>query len=450
MVGKTIMTLRHIAYFWVTVGFLTAMPSYGQDIVIKHVTLLDGTGSAPFVDVWVATEGDRIQAIGTGAAPSGKVEINGSGKFLIPGLIDAHVHVGGGRLRVAEGTDAEARHTAVVSSLHGYLYSGVTTVFDSGNLADFIFPLRQQERDNEIQSPRIYATGGVVTSLGGYGSGPGATVIGGENDLVVLDQHLDHQPDMVKILLDPQGRRGTPEAPIFTQDLLTKVVQRIHARGIRTTVHIPTEAEARLAIESGIDALAHLPARSDMSDEFVGYATARGIPMATTLAVFSNIARVADNPEMFDAPLYQATLTTADRVKRKTTERQRYMSSGMSSFFSGMLPAMQRNLYSLYQGGAILALGTDRSVGPATHQELRLLVDSGLPEADVIRIATLNAAAYLGLDSDLGSIEVGKLADMVLLSADPLEDIDNAQLISAVVKGGKVIDRQALQLPVNQ
>ena len=111
---------------------------------------------------------------------------------------------------------------------------------------------------------------------------------------------------------------------------------------------------------------------------------------------------------------------------------------------------MQRNLYSLYQGGAILALGTDRSVGPATHQELRLLVDSGLPEADVIRIATLNAAAYLGLDSDLGSIEVGKLADMVLLSADPLEDIDNAQLISAVVKGGKVIDRQALQLPVNQ
>lgn len=444
------MKIRHIAYLWTIVGLLTPMPSYGQDLVIKHVTLIDGTGGAPVSDAWVETNGDRIRAIGTGAAPAGAIEIDGRGQYLIPGLIDAHVHVGGGRLRAAENTDPDSRHQAVVSSLHGYLYSGVTTVYDSGNLPEFIFPLRRMERDGEIQSPRIFATGGVVTFPGGYGSGEGATLIGSVDDLDKLDQHLEYDPDMVKILLDPQGRRGIPEAPIFTQELLTKVVQRIHARGIRATVHIPAEAEARLAIEAGVDALAHLPARTAMSDDFVLYAKTRGVPIATTLAVFSNIARVAENPEMFDTPLYQATLTPADRAKRKTTERQRYISSGMSSFFSGMLPAMQGHLFALYEGGVTLALGTDRSVGAATHQELSLLVESGLPNAEVIRIATSNAAQYLGLGADLGAIEVGKLADMVLLSADPSKDIGNVQMISAVVKAGKVIDRQTLDLPINR
>ncbi len=171
--------------------------------------------------------------------------------------------------------------------------------------------------------------------------------------------------------------------------------------------------------------------------------------MATTLAVFSNIARVADEPEMFDTALYEAVLTSEDRSNRKTAERQRYISSGMSSFFSGMLPAMQKNMMSLHDGGVTLALGTDRSVGPATHQELRLLSDSGIPEAEIIRVATLNAAIYIGLEADLGSIEVGKLADMVLLSADPLEDIGNVRLISKVIKDGKVVDRQSLDLPIN-
>ena len=204
-----------------------------------------------------------------------------------------------------------------------------------------------------------------------------------------------------------------------------------------------------MAIEAGIDALAHPAARSEMSMDFPRYAAAKGIPISTTLTVFSNIAKVADNPAMFDSPLFRATLPEDERDRQKTSERERYISSGMSSFFARMLPSMQKNIKATYDGGATLALGTDRSFGPTLHQELELIVETGIPPAAALRIATLNAAVYLGMEADLGSIETGKLADMVLLSANPAEDITNAQRIVSVFKDGKQINLSSLDIPIN-
>lgn len=423
-----------------------------QSIVIKDVTLFDGTGGEALTNAWVSIEGSHILGVGTEAAPDASLVIDGEGQFLIPGLIDAHVHIGGGRIRAGGDASSEmdARRAAAIPALHGYLYSGVTTVYDSGNFSDFIFPLRDEERPGRIQSPRIYATGGVVAFPGGYGAGPGATVVGSDADFDRLDAHLDYAPDMVKILLDPQGRRGIPEAPVFPNTLLSNVIAYIHRRGIRTTVHIPSEAEARAAIAAGIDALAHLPARSELSDDFIALAGTRGIPMATTLAVFSNIARVANDPEMFDTPLYQAVLPLEERTRQQTVEREHYVSSGMSIFFARMLPGMQQRLLALHQGGAVLALGTDRSFAPTVHQELRLIVESGISPAQALKMATHNAAVYLGLEQNLGSVQPGKLADLVLLAGDPSLDISNSEEIVLVIKNGQVIDREALDVPANK
>lgn len=423
-----------------------------QDITIYGVTLIDGTAGNPVVDAWVSVEGARIQDVGTGEAPQAPIMIDGTGKYLIPGLIDAHVHIGGGRIR-GEGNLADeisARRDAAVPGLHGYLYSGVTSVYDSGNFADFIFPLRSAERVGEIESPRIFATGGVVAFPGGYGAGPGATVIGGVEDFDKLDAHLNYEPDIVKVLLDPQGRRGIPIAPVFSETLLTQIVDYVHERGTRVTVHIPSEAEARLAIAAGVDVLAHLPARTALSDDFIKLATSTRIPMATTLAVFNNISQVATDPGMFDSPLYRAVVPASELERQRTTERDRYMSSGMSAFFARMLPGMQQRLYALYEGGAVLALGTDRSFAPTVHQELKLIVDSGVPEAQALRMATLNAAQYLGLEDTLGSIHPGKFADLVLLAADPTDNIANSEDIVLVIKNGQLVDRDALDVPANK
>ena len=101
------------------------------DLVVSHITLLDGTGGAALENAWVQVTGERISAIGTGSPPSSSTTIDGSGQFLIPGLIDSHVHLGGGRIRAeSSGVTEEisTRRAAAVTSLHGYLYNGVTTV----------------------------------------------------------------------------------------------------------------------------------------------------------------------------------------------------------------------------------------------------------------------------------------------------------------------------------
>jgi imidazolonepropionase-like amidohydrolase len=97
-----------------------------------------------------------------------------------------------------------------------------------------------------------------------------------------------------------------------------------------------------------------------------------------------------------------------------------------------------------------VACGTDQSSGPAVHRELELLAGGGIPPADVIVIATRNSARFLGKLQDLGTVERGKLADLVLLDADPTVDINNAKRITTVIKDGKVIDRSKLDLPVNR
>lgn len=102
------------------------------------------------------------------------------------------------------------------------------------------------------------------------------------------------------------------------------------------------------------------------------------------------------------------------------------------------------------EAGGVLVAGTDQSSGPALHRELELLAMAGIPTADIIRIATLNGAIFLGKERELGSIEEGKIADMVLLAADPLADINNAKQIVEVFKAGRIVDRSRLNLPVNE
>ena len=122
----------------------------------------------------------------------------------------------------------------------------------------------------------------------------------------------------------------------------------------------------------------------------------------------------------------------------------------MSDWARSIWPLISANVRKLYDAGAILALGTDRTVGAMVHQELESIVGLGIPPVQAIRIATLNAAVYIGIDEDLGSIEQGKLADMVLLHADPTANIRNSRSIAAVFKNGRQIDLAVLDLPVNQ
>ena len=134
----------------------------------------------------------------------------------------------------------------------------------------------------------------------------------------------------------------------------------------------------------------------------------------------------------------------------KTVDRKLYIDTGMSPFMKMLAPHAMKNIKRLHEAGAVLALGTDRTLAPMVHQELELLAQSGLSAFDCIQIATLNGAKYVGREKDFGSVEPGKWADLLLLDADPAADVRNFRAIVAVFKGGKKIDRTSLDLPVNR
>lgn len=429
----------------------TAVASQDR-LVITNVTLIDGTGRPPRKDINVFIDGDRISDIRRGSINRSEKKnakvIDGRGKYLIPGLMDVHVHLVGS-IKVSK---AGIRETTVdrdrgLRALNGYLYSGITTIYDSGNIPEFIMGLRDDERAGRISSPRIFATGGIVTYPGSHGSGAGATLVDDWPEaMAALDEHIARQPDMLKLTLEERGWGARPMIPLLPVELMEKIIAYYNDRGIRATAHAASELRARQAIFAGIDSLSHPVITGPISESFARLMGVKKIPMATTLTIGENYSRLAEHPEYLDQPLYQAVLTEDEINDLKTKTSDEYKKRTWTWWMKLMTPIAQDNLRQIHEAGGVLALGTDKSSGPAAHREMELLVAAGIAPLDVIRIATLHGAKFLGLEDELGSIAPGKLADMVLLDADPLADINNAKKINMVIKNGVLVERSRLRV----
>ena len=425
-----------------------------QDLLIENVTLLDGTGAPAVAGAWVAVEDGRITAVDNALleAPEGAVTLNGEGRYLMPGMVDMHIHLRGGVRTPPEGLQDRSHDFGEgIQALHGYLYSGVTTVYDAGNNPDFILALRERERAGEIEGPRIFATGGIVTYPGSHGSSAGATLVDDWPEAKpLLDAHIARNPDVLKLTYEERGWGSRPTIPRLPVDLMQRIVEYYNDRGIRTTVHTSSELRARQAIFAGVDTLAHPIIQGPITEEFAQLMAAKRVPMVTTLTIGENYSRLVEHPEYLDEPLYQATIDPGELENLKTEKRAEYEARPWTWWMKVMTEIAQENVRMIHAAGGVLVAGSDQTSGPAAHRELELLQDAGISPADIIRIATLNGAVFLGMERELGSIEVGKLADLVLLDANPAEDINNAKSIVEVIKGGRVIDRSALDLPINR
>ena len=431
-------------------GILLASSALAQVHIFDNVTLIDGTGGAPRPNMTVVVENDRFTNV-MPTALAAKLDgqrIDGTGKFLIPGLMDMHIHLGGGWELDPEGvrsagSDFEEGRAALAS----YLYSGVTSVYDSGNNPDYIFELRSQERAGEIKSPRIFATGGIVTYPGSHGSGPGYTPVDDWPEAkLALNEHIARKPDILKLTLEERGWGARPMIPLLPLDLMQHIIEYYGDRGIRTTVHASSELRAREAIFAGIDNLSHPVIQGPITDRFAALMGAKKVPMVSTLAIGENYSRLAEHPEYLDQPLYQAALSVQDIQTLKTTTFEEWKARTWTWWMKIMTPVAQENLRKVHAAGGVIVLGTDQTIGAAVHREMELLQDAGISAGDIIRIATLNGALFLGREADLGSIHIGKLADAVLLNSDPTLDVNNAKDIALVMKAGEIIDETTLPL----
>ena len=419
---------------------------------IEHVTLIDGTGRAAQKDMTITVEGDRISAVTPSALarnPAGK-KIDGKGKFLIPGLMDVHIHLRGG-FNVAGKVDAAqapVNREEGVQALASFLYSGVTTVFDAGNRAEHILPLRADERAGKILSPRIFATGNLITYPGSHGDRMAVRVSDFEKDKALLDRHIaEQQPDIVKLTLEEEGWGTRPMITLMPTNLMEQIIRYYNQHGIRTTIHVSSELRSLEAIYAGSDTLAHPVIQGPVSDSFVKLMGAKKTPFASTLTIGENYSRLAEHPEYLDQPLYVASFTATERERLKTQQRAEWQKASWTWWMKLMTPIAQENVRKIDAAGGTVACGTDQTTGASTQRELELLAAAGIAPLEVIKIATHNSAVFLGKADQMGSVEGGKLADLVLLNADPTADINNTKNIAFVMKGGEIIDEGKLPLP---
>ncbi len=456
MTGRSISTISKTSLSIVALAWaLTVGGVAHADILIKNATLYDGTGKAAVKGANILVKGDRIAQVSTSAISAGRAQvIDGTGKFVMPGIFDSHVHVPGGQAGpVTDGVNRKPANNRAeaIPALHAELYSGVTSIYDSGNNEDFIYPLRADEQAGKVISPRIFVAGGVISVPNGYGAGVTALkATTWEETKKGLDAKLAKKPDMLKLIRETQGQFNTKTVKTLTDEQMKQITSYAKEHGVRTTVHASNELNSQASIDNGITALAHSVRNQVLNDSYIKSLVDNKIVVSTTAVGFAMTPpALKGDTSILDGRLFKAEMTEEELAKAKADTLATVKSGAVYVSVAG-LPYARRNLKQLHEAGVILSSGTDRPIGAFTHVELGFLAECGISAFDLIKIATLNGAMYVGREKDLGSIEAGKYADLLVLDADPAADVKNFQAINTVIKAGKKIDLAKLEIPINQ
>jgi len=417
--------------------------------IIRGVTLIDGTDAVPVANAAVVVEGNKITAAGpasTVAAPEGAEKIDATGKFLIPGLMDLHVHLGstgGPGFRPDDYT-----RDRVLQNLNSYLYFGITTVRSVGTERGAGMLLRGEER-RKPTTARMFTAGRGFTAPGGHPSqeiGAIARQPKDEGDARAQVRELAGQGvDLIKIWID--GRRG--QSPKIEAKVIETILDEASKHKIPVHAHIHSLADTRHFLEHGGAGLLHMVRDTeDLPKEMVDHLKTRRIAFVPTLIRQELAWYYRDKPERLDSPDVTGLVTpdTLRAMKEAAASAPAPTDLAKKDFDIAL-----RNSKKLAALGVPIAIGSDGGSqmdlpGLMTHREWELFVQAGFTPIEVIRAATSNAALALGRQDELGSIAAGKLADLVLLDADPTADVTNLKRIHRVMLDGNWVDRGSLRL----
>jgi imidazolonepropionase-like amidohydrolase len=468
-----------------------SMQSRPAMLAISGGTLLDGNGGASVPDSVVLVSDGRIAAAGPRAAipiPAGATLIEAKGKFVLPGLVDTNVHLSlyGG---TADRYETLARYhprqrEIVLEAAQLQLFQGVTTVRDSYGVLPPLLAVRDAIASGRAVGPRILAAGNIVGWGGPYSMSfslireQGLTLFqeqvndeisqGVGEDLVDLDleelraairAYLDKGPDFLKY--GGTAHFARPAFVGFSPEAQNVIVEEAHRRGKVAETHATTPDGLRLAIDAGIDLIQHpetLGTR-ELPDALVRAIVERKIICSMVANTITGDAWKKHLKDREDAERKRAEEEkkepTLRRPRTSAELRQRDAQEGRG------LEMRRKNAQKLIAAGAIVTIGTDnywaaapelsRTPKPETQNHgigsilaIEGLVELGMSPTQAIVAATRNGAiASRGLDQ-FGTLEAGKRADVLILDANPLEDIRNLRRVSAVIRDGRLIDRAKL------
>jgi imidazolonepropionase-like amidohydrolase len=427
-----------------------------EQIAITGGTLIDVRTQQEIKESVILIQGDRIAEVGKAgktAIPPNAHVIDASGKWIVPGYMDMHVHVAG-----EEDLPFEM-----------YLAKGVTTIRDCGGNLTLSRLLREDLDSGQKIGPRYFFAGPILDGIPPVGPEGSFLVDTPERAASAVNFLIDQGVDFIKIY-------NNVKEPEFIEILKTA-----HSRGVRVAGHVPRSLTVTHVVESGMDCLEHvritgrelLTAEEADQLDFLPYAK-REILLWKRFDLNSEKMRklvsfLAQNQVFMDVTLVVDYQLVTDPEQELKNPDNRYLPEKLFEIWKSMpqpeiykVPSelkpvsadafqnRQKFVGLCYQAGARIITGTDGPglgmllPGFALHHEFQMLSEAGMTPGDILRATTIRSAEALGKEQDLGTIEKGKYADLLILQKNPLLDVSNLDSIEKIFKGGQILDPQAL------
>lgn len=395
-----------------------------QTIALTHATVIDGTGNAPQRDTTIVMENGRIRDIGPAAlvqAPAGAAMVDLTGKFIVPGIINAHGHVGANR-------DPQLRQ---------YALYGVTTTTSMSVDDDDIAQFKEEQKRGNLRGARILTVKYRFMSAPNI---PGSEVKTPEGARVKVDEIAAQGADFVKVWVDAQGGRY----PKLTPEFCAAVFDQARKYNKPTMAHIVEYADAKKMVELGVDILAHDVRDRVMDDDFIATLKQRNVSVISTLAREESMFVYGDSPTWLDEPFFRKGLR-GEQAAKLAQKREEQAKDPQRERLKKALEIDEINIKKLVDAGVRVALGTDSGgaldrffiQGFAEHRQMQLMVEAGLTPMQVIQAFSKGASETLRIDKDFGTLLRGKAADLLVLDRSPLDNITNMRGINAVYLGGR-------------
>ena len=391
-----------------------------QVTVLSRATLIDGAGGAPQKEVSIVIEGGRIRDLGPSskiAAPPGASVVNVAGKFVVPGIINAHGHVG----------------AKTAPQLRQYALYGVTTTTSMQTDPDEVVQVRDAQKRGELRGARV--------STIKYRFAPDPEVTTPEQARAKVDETVAAGADYIKLWVDSGFGTRAKLSPEFC----AAVLEQARKHGKLTFGHAYELADAKMLVEQGLNVLAHNIRDREVDAEFIALAKQKNVTLIPTLVRDEGLFIYGETPAWIDDPFFLKFVPPERLAVLKTKIRDEQAKHPQRALFKAGFEMNKVNLKKLSDGGVRIALGTDSGgaadrffiQGHSEHREMDLMVQSGLTPMQVIQSFSKGASEALGINKEFGTLAKGKAADLLVLEKNPLENIAHMRSIQTIYLGGK-------------
>jgi len=413
-------------------------------VVFKGARLIDGTGRPPIENSVLVIEGKQIVTAGKAGAvtiPKDADVHDVTGKTIMPAIVNLHGHLGLSN----NGADSAAGHYTeenVAKQLNKYLAYGVATVASFGQDEDLVFTVRAEQRAGKIGGARLYTAGRGFLEPGKANPADHRyrPQTPDEARADVRELAMNH-PDYIKMWVDDGLGHGTKMKP----EIYRAIIDEAHKHQTRVFAHEFYLADAKSLLAAGVDGFAHSIRDQAVDNELISTMKARNVFLIPTLVRDEVLFAYADNLKWVDDPFFQAGLEPGALafIRNPQYVDKIRQDPDIAKYRAGLEMA-KKNLKTLSDAGVKIAFGTDSGIptrfpGYNEHRELQLMVESGLTPMQAIVAATATNAEILKGAKAFGTLQPGRAADLLVLDANPLDDIHNTEKLSAVWQAGKPV-----------